>query len=176
LVVCARDSPNRDECLKESAQKFLQSFPSGIESLNIPAVDPFVVQNEHFEYNQYAIKGFLNIKQAKTYGISQAKIDSVRSRATDDKLDLEIDVIFPSLFMEGNYKAEGRINEIQLSSKGYFNISFTDVTTTWKMSGNLAAINGDEYMKIENFDMAPKVGNMKIYATGLFPDPQISEL
>lgn len=43
------------------------------------------------------------------------------------------------------------------------------------MKGSLVDVNGEKYMKIVSFGLVPKVGAMKLYAQGLFPDPQLSK-
>ena len=42
------------------------------------------------------------------------------------------------------------------------------------MSGAIAERSGEKYMKINKFDMTPTVGDMKVFATGLLPDPVLS--
>lgn len=36
--------------------------------------------------------------------------------------------------------------------------------------------DGEIYLRVVEFDMKPIIGKMKIYATGLLPDPELSEL
>lgn len=35
--------------------------------------------------------------------------------------------------------------------------------------------DGEKYLRIEHYDVFPQVGDMKIYASGIFPDPELSE-
>lgn len=37
------------------------------------------------------------------------------------------------------------------------------------------SINGEDYIKIKGFDTKPKIQNFKLYATGLFPDPDLNQ-
>lgn len=139
--------------------------------------------------------GSLHIKSANTFGLSRAQIQNVRAAADDDSFAMEVDVQFPKLITEGKYKGEGRFNAIKVVSKGYFNVTtsmlrfenflsiwfikfnniLANVTTTWKISGRSIQRNGETYVLIDKFDMSPEVGDMKIYATGLFPDPGLSK-
>lgn len=43
------------------------------------------------------------------------------------------------------------------------------------MSGVIETRAGEDYMIIKSFDMRPKIKNMKVYATGLFPDPDVNQ-
>ena len=89
-------------------------------------MDPFTLPLAHFEYTRNPqIRGFLNVKNSKTYGISQGKINAVRSIIDDKNLDIAIDVSFPKIFMQGLYKGEANFNEIKLSSKGSYNVTMS---------------------------------------------------
>lgn len=143
--------------------------------MNFPAFDPYISENIKAEYKSDDIYGSVFIKQPKTYGISRAQIKEVHSEVTEDEMDLEVKILFPRIFMEGNYKGEGRFNGIHINSKGYYNVTMSDIDITWKMSGALEENNGEKYMRIKSFGMAPKIGDLKVYASGLMPDPALSK-
>lgn len=43
------------------------------------------------------------------------------------------------------------------------------------MTGVIETVDGEEYMMIKSFDMLPTIQNLKVYATGLFPDPDVNQ-
>lgn len=43
------------------------------------------------------------------------------------------------------------------------------------MEGDIITVNGIEYFNQTKFDFTPKFGNLKVFATGIFPDPELSE-
>ncbi|XP_053672475.1 uncharacterized protein LOC128722819 [Anopheles nili] len=176
MAICHRNSPDLGSCIKNTIQRMLPEMHTGIESLDFPTMDPYVAKSTYIDYKRNQMSASLHVKNAKTFGISKAQILDVRATATDKSLNLAVDVRFPEIVMEGYFKGEGRFNSIKLASKGYFNNTMTDVTTTWMMSGNVKERNGEEYLEIEDFDMSPEVANMKIYATGLFPDPELNQI
>lgn len=53
--------------------------------------------------------------------------------------------------------------------------SSDDVTATWKIEGATEERDGETYMRIKHFRVSPKVGDMKIYASGLIPDEGLSK-
>ncbi|XP_058818965.1 putative beta-carotene-binding protein [Topomyia yanbarensis] len=176
MRICNRDDPELGQCIKESLQRLLPELHTGIPSIDFPAIDPFSRDSSYFEYNNQQMHGSIHIKNAKTFGMSKAQIRNVRAFADDDSFRMEVDVSFPKLITEGKFKGEGRFNSIKVASKGYFNVTTTDVSTTWKISGRTVDRNGEQYMLIDKFDMSPEVGDMKIYATGLFPDPGLNQV
>lgn len=42
------------------------------------------------------------------------------------------------------------------------------------MAGRFEERNGEKYLRVYDFSAHPIVGDMKIYATGIFPDPELS--
>lgn len=145
--------------------------------LGFKAMDPYSDERISLQFKQVAgFDGSLEVKNFRFYGLARAQVRGVKSQFKGNSMELEIDMFFPRLFTEGSYKSEASMRSgLKFASKGDYNISMTEVATVWKMKGNLVKVNGEEYMKITNFDMVPTVGDMKIAASGIFPDPDMSK-
>lgn len=141
------------------------------------AMDPYSDERISMQFKQVAgFDGSIEVKNFRFYGLARAQVRDVKSQFKGNSMELEIDMLFPRLFTEGSYKSEASMRSgLKFSSKGDYNISMTDVAAVWKMKGNLVKVNGEEYMKITNFDMVPTVGDMKIAASGIFPNPDMSK-
>lgn len=50
----------------------------GHSDLNIPPIDPLVLNKTHFEYNKGPMHGILNVKTAIIYGLTRTQIKDVR--------------------------------------------------------------------------------------------------
>lgn len=125
MVICSRDDPKRDECIKNSIQKFLPSLHKGIPQLDFESLDPYVIDNTVFNFKSDQYSGTLSVKSGKSYGLSRATIKDVRSEITDDTMKLDVDIFIPRIFIEGNYKGNGQLNTLRLESKGLFNVSMS---------------------------------------------------
>lgn len=44
-----------------------------------------------------------------------------------------------------------------------------------KTEGDIINVDGKEYVKLTRFDFSPQFGDLKVFATGLFPDPELSK-
>lgn len=53
--------------------------------------------------------------------------------------------------------------------------STADVTLTTQTDGIFIEEDGIRHLKITNISVDPTIGDMKTYATGLFPDPEMSK-
>lgn len=145
--------------------------------IGFKAMDPYSDERISMQFKQVAgFDGSLEVKNFRFYGLARAQVRGVKSQFKSNSMELEVDMFFPRLFTEGSYKSEAAMRSgLKFSSKGDYNISMTEVATVWKIKGNLFNVNGDDYMKITNFDMVPTVGDMKIAASGIFPDPDMSK-
>lgn len=125
MTICPRYSSDRDECIRKSIQEIIPIFKDGYPELDIAPFDPLFVKKAYFEYKQNQLLATLNIKNAKVIGMSGAEVKEVRSNLTETTLDLDLDVRFPKVYMEGNYKGSGRFNEYNVKSKGFFNVTYS---------------------------------------------------
>lgn len=140
-------------------------------------MDPYIVRKATFEYRHMNFYGNLQVKNGTAHGLSRSQVKLVRSEVNDTDLQLEIDAYFPKLIMSGMYKGEGQFNSFLVRSKGLFNVTQRDIYVTMFMKGKLMSRNNEDYMEIYEFDFQqPVIGNMKIYATGLHPDPVINQV
>lgn len=176
MRICSRNDPELGRCIKDSMQQLLPELTNGIPSIDFPAIDPFTQDSSYYEFKNEQMFGSMHIKNSKVYGMSRAQIKDVRAKADDNAFRMEVDLFIPKIISEGKYKGEGRYNVIKVVSKGFFNVTTIDVSVTWKIAGRTIQRNGEEYLMIDKFSMSPEVGDMKVYATGLFPDPGMNQV
>lgn len=64
--------------------------------------------------------------------------------------------------------------EISLCAKLIF-ILLADINLVSRTEGDIITVDGKEYLKLTRFDVSPQFGDLKVFATGLFPDPELSK-
>jgi len=176
-ITCQIDSPDRDECIKEAIQDMLPKLTNGLESLRIPPIDPYVVESQSMTVRRgdsFSASG--TIRKVNIYGASKAKILDVKTKITKDRISTVMKAYVPSSIVEGFYRGEGRFNGLKVKSKGYFNVTATDVNLTSKTEGKIITVNGKEYVNLTRFDVTPRFGDLKVFATGIFPDPELNRV
>lgn len=111
-------------------------------------------------------------------------------------MSIEIDSYYPRILIEGVYKGEGSFNDYKLNARGYFNVTFSmislefflyvftvnylffyfqeRVSTTVKMNGLFETDNNEQYLHITDFDVLLTMDDMKVFATGIFPEAELS--
>lgn len=145
-------------------------------SLEIPPLDPMVMENVNLNYSVLAnLLGNLNIQQVRSYGLSEGEVRDVRLNLTATSMELEADVFFPKGFIEGKYQGSGRIGLMRLKSAGPFNVTMKNTLVTWRLIGQLEKINGEDYMKIVDFTMNPKIEYMRLDMEGIFTNRRLTK-
>lgn len=176
LKVCRLNQSDRDECIKNSIQEFLPSLRQKIPNFDFPPVDPFSYESVTFNVNNFnQITGSSTLRNVKTYGMSRAKVRSVKSDFTNG-MTIHAEVFFPKVFATGTYTSNITFNNFNIQSKGQYNVTMRDVTGKWSIKGKLETVNGEDYMKVYQFNILPEAKDMKISVSGIFPDENLSKL
>jgi len=178
VISCQIDNAERDECMKAAITHILPKLHSGLQALNIPPLDPLVHNNTVINFQRGQILQATGlVKTARVYGLSRAQIKRLKSKISKENVEVEIEAYVPRVFLEGTYKGEGRFNLLKMSAKGHFNISASDITVITKVAGTFEERDGEQYLRVKKFDMAPSsIGNMKVHFTGLFPDEELTRV
>ncbi|XP_055382002.1 uncharacterized protein LOC129612437 [Condylostylus longicornis] len=174
IPTCKQNDPDLSGCIKAAINQQLPILHKGSKILNIPPLDPLKIPDGRYQYTSGPVGGTLIIKNVNVYGISKSSVKKVDTHVLDNGLTSTMLVYFPRLYIEGNYKADVKINELKMRPKGYFNLTLSEVSVTTKTSGDFELINGNKHLVLKNFDVEPEIGDLKVFATGLFPDPAIN--
>lgn len=85
------------------------------------------------------------------------------------------DVYTPKISVQGQYKAEFKFNEIKLQPKGNFSVQMFGASSRNVMEGEFVKNNTEKYLKLKAMNvLAPRIEDMKIRVSGIFPDPRLS--
>ncbi|XP_014238907.1 uncharacterized protein LOC106660454 [Trichogramma pretiosum] len=164
VKTCKRDSADYTSCLRLAIQESWLTFVKGIPEIGLPVLDPMVVDYMENQYDFGDVNGRFALRDVKTYGMAKINFLAVRPKYDGDKMDMDIDVAIPKIYIDGYYKADGAIGNFKVGGKGYFNISMEGIRTTWSLKGR---VENDRWV-IEHFYMSPQVESMKVYFDDLF--------
>lgn len=166
---CDNSGPDFGDCAKQNLQTAVLNFSAGVPELDIPPFDPIFVPVVLLDYKRENAEGKMIIRNTKVYGLKDGEILDFRANLSDpSNLLIEVDFRLPSVFVEGQYKAQGKIVYFPVGGKGVYNISLSEVTGTWEVQGELVTIAGDQYLQVRHVNILPEVGDMKIYASNFF--------
>ncbi|XP_023245284.1 protein takeout-like [Copidosoma floridanum] len=163
--ICKRDTPDYSSCLRLAIQETWMPIIKGIPELGLPVMDPYYIDFMEHEYESGDIAGRLVLRNTTTYGLAKTRFLAVRPSFTGDRVNLEVDIEIPKVFIDGFYKAEGAIGPYKIGGKGYFNVSMEGISATWGIEGR---VNEYDRLVVEHFHVFPEVESMKVYFTDLF--------
>lgn len=145
VMTCDQDDPALNDCIKKAIQDMLPKLfvcvwwnvikfflkrneiilQKGSKALNIPPIDPFVIEKSHVSYDNGVVQGQVALNSIKVYGLSRAEIKKVNTTITDTGLRSEMNVFIPRVFIEGSFKGSVKLNNLRMNPKGIFNISMS---------------------------------------------------
>ncbi|KAH8274028.1 hypothetical protein KR044_008589 [Drosophila immigrans] len=176
IPTCSQNDNNINECIKQGFQELTPRLKNGISDLNIPSMDPFQLGKSSYNYNSGILQGRIAMRNVQIHGLSEGIVDKVDYRQKDKRVRLDLLSHVPQMLAEGNYKADIKLNDMKLTPKGTFNITLTDVSMKTRALGELYERDGHSYVRLTKLETEPKVGNMRIYANGLVPDPALNDV
>uniref|UniRef100_A0A034WI37 Circadian clock-controlled protein n=1 Tax=Bactrocera dorsalis TaxID=27457 RepID=A0A034WI37_BACDO len=174
IPTCEQSDININECIKRAFQKITPRLKDGIKELNIPPMDPFIIERNNIELRSGFATGRVQVRNVRIFGISDSVVQSVDHRMDGDKVSMGLVTQVPRLYLEGNYKADMMINEVKMTPKGYFNVTMTDLVLSSQSEGELYERDGHTYLRLTKFNFEPEIGDMQIYASNLVPDPALN--
>lgn len=127
MIICRRNLPSqeRNECIKESIKRYLPTMKEGYPPLGIESFDPYFLPKNRLEFREGELYAKMIMKDTTVAGISKTHIVNVRSKINSQKLYIELDVRFPKIFIEADYKGRGGYNEFKVNSAGHAKISLS---------------------------------------------------
>ncbi|EDV94050.1 uncharacterized protein LOC6570070 [Drosophila grimshawi] len=176
IPTCRQEDANINECIKQGFQQLTPRLKNGISDLNIPPMDPFLLGKSSYNYNSGVLQGRIAMRNVVVHGLSEGIIDKVDYRLKNNHVRLEMLSHIPQMLAEGAYKADIKLNDMKITPKGTFNITLTNVSMKSRSSGELYERDGHTYLRLAKLEAEPKVGDMRIYANGLVPDPALNDV
>ncbi|XP_045781034.1 circadian clock-controlled protein daywake-like [Maniola jurtina] len=177
MKVCARNSPDVNDCLIDAVQYGISVMANGIKDLEVPPVDPYVQKKLLLEYKNNQVQVKMNNRDIHVIGLKSSTVRDARLRADEDSFHLEVDMYTPAVSMTGKYEGGGSYNALNITARGTYQADMTDLVYTWKLDGKPETINNDVYVRIKSFYMRPDVSSMKVHLTNDAPESkELTEL
>ncbi|XP_017489892.1 PREDICTED: uncharacterized protein LOC108378105 [Rhagoletis zephyria] len=174
IPTCEQGDVNINECIKRAFQQLTPRLKDGIKELNIPQMDPFIIERNNIEVGGGFAQGRVQVRNVRVFGISEGIVQKVDFRLDGNNVHMGLVSQMPHLYIEGNYKADLMINEVKMTPKGYFNVTMSDLLLSSQSEGELYERDGHTYLRLTKFNFEPEIGDMHIYASNLVPDPALN--
>lgn len=178
MKVCNFNDPQLDACLKDSIQKFLPHLRGDNNSSDLPIIDPFSSDRLSFNYDQgIVVTGGFILKNVKTSGLSNAQVRNIKTNFADEgDIKFQGSLFVPELLQTAHYKSDNVITGIKIKAKGEYSATLFNVGLNWSFDAKLIDKDGQQYMKIEKFDVVTTMENAKMSVNGIFENDTMSKI
>lgn len=148
IHICGRRNPHIETCLEESVMALTEKLRIGIPELEIPPMDPFMIDSLELA-NAPSFKAYAN--NATISGLSVFKINHLEYDINN--LRTHFDVTFKELQMNGSYVADARIL-INFKGTGKVYIDTRNLNTKVTAQFKTVMRHGVKYVYVESITTA----------------------
>nr|CAD7395336.1 unnamed protein product [Timema poppensis] len=162
LALCARRDPQFNKCMVERIREIVPDLLAGDPELDLPALNPVHIAELSIDTDiTEDVRSRMFFKDINIYNTDSVQIKNVRSNINDNKLELEVDIQFPKLFLDGEYRSDVRFRGLPFINKGSFNLTLGDVSMTMKLTGKPFIKEDESYIQLQHFTMSPKIESLE---------------
>ncbi|KAK3925850.1 Circadian clock-controlled protein daywake [Frankliniella fusca] len=176
-TACARNAPDLNECIRRNMQFVVPLFAKGEKLFDMEPIEPIAVSDVRVHLRREPFDFHAVARNSKVHGASGVKVRAASAALTDNSLDMSLDITIPTMFIEGEFKIEGKIGSFPFAGRGPWNVTITDLEANWHLIGETVDKQGEKYMQIKRFIPTYRVGGMKANAENLVEGaPELTNL
>ncbi|XP_075149771.1 uncharacterized protein LOC142223806 isoform X2 [Haematobia irritans] len=173
VPTCPEDD-NINECIQDALNFIIRSTRNGFPELNIRPIDPLMVSKLNVHFSNNLIRGKASVRNVTVTGLSQSAVRKIHYQRNAKDIKVHLHYQGPIIQIAGQYKADVTLNNAKFLARGQFNISMIDFDAKSEHIGVLYERDGHLFLKWTKIHVEPTLGDMKIYATGLVPEPALN--
>ncbi|XP_055374502.1 circadian clock-controlled protein daywake-like [Condylostylus longicornis] len=143
---CNKSDPYINVCIRNSFNHLKNYLPNGISELNVPPLEPLIIDELVMENNAGAIRVKAKFSSIIAKGASNYVVKEVRSDITKLRFDLSLGLPLVEVF--GKYDVNGNVLLLPVRSNGNFWAEFGNVTTVARVYGVEKIKNGIKVLHI----------------------------
>ncbi|KAH1024379.1 hypothetical protein HUJ05_003870 [Dendroctonus ponderosae] len=155
IKVCNKNDPEISKCIINSVEQLRSRLKTGIAELNVPPIEPLLLDEIQLRSGPNQAKINANITNAKVWGPSGFEI-----------IDLKVSI--PSIYFEGDYDIDMSVLILKYKGKGPITGNFTNYKFDCIMKGDLVTLNGQQHLQFRKFNLTLYIGHSAIHLGNLF--------
>lgn len=181
-TLCKLSDPRLSQCLTSLMKDILKYSKTGIPELNIPALEPFIIQEidlKIFQGLSSQLFGGTFQKSNKTKAFARnlvihhsSEFDIHELKVDIKKHEFYIDLSFPKLQIEGEYDVNLIMFNMPIKSTGPVFINATDITVKATLNGKTIKRKNESLLLFDNIDIKVNFKDYSIMIENLFKKDQ----
>lgn len=118
LEPCSKSDPRLESCLARTANTLVEHFRQGLPQLGYPEVEPIILDELHIALGGGPNGYRAQFKNITARGVSSLRITGLRTRITDDEVQLQLAFSIPRIRAAAKYRSSGTLILVQASGAG----------------------------------------------------------
>ncbi|XP_012219385.1 protein takeout [Linepithema humile] len=162
LEPCSRNDQRLEACLARTANVLVERFRQGLPQLGYPEVEPIILDELHIALgggpNGYRAQ-FRNITAR---GVSSLRITGLRTRLSDDEVQLQLAFSIPKIRAGARYRSTGTLILVQASGAGDYWGEYEGVKAKVFIRAKPFLVEGRRYLRLQQLKMDFSVQSIKM--------------
>ncbi|CAG9864316.1 unnamed protein product [Phyllotreta striolata] len=148
IIPCPRSHENINKCLANTFNHLRPYLKTGIEEIDVPSIDPLVIDNMVMENGRGPIKIKALFFNITADGASDYTVTGINADLS--KYVIELKLHLPKVEATGKYDVDGNVLLFPIKSKGDFWAVFNDVNGAGRIYGKeFSDEKGVKFMAVE---------------------------
>ncbi|XP_074104679.1 juvenile hormone binding protein 2 isoform X1 [Cotesia typhae] len=162
LEPCSRSDPDLEACLARSANALSEHFRHGLPQLGYPEVEPIVLDEVHISLGGGPDGYKAQFRDVAARGVSALRVTGLRTRITDDEVQLQLALHIPKIRANAKYRSSGKLILVQASGAGDYWGEYDGVKAKVFIRAKPFSVQGHKYLRLQQLKMDFSVENIKM--------------
>ncbi|XP_029677512.1 protein takeout [Formica exsecta] len=162
LETCSRHDPKLEACLAKTANILVEHFRQGLPQLGYPEVEPIILDELHIALGGGPDGYRAQFKNISARGVSTLRINALRTRLSDDEVQLQLALSIPKIRAAARYRSSGTLILVQASGAGDYWGEYEGVKAKVFIRAKPFLVEGRRYLRLQQLKMDFSVQNIKM--------------
>lgn len=112
--------------MRKGLQYVIGKFKTGIPEINVPVMDPFMLERANFHLANNLLNGKIALRNLHIEGLGGTKLQEIDYQNKDNTLQAKGKATLPYLRLQGKHRANADTGNSKISSKGDFDLTLSN--------------------------------------------------
>ncbi|XP_003699595.1 juvenile hormone binding protein 2 [Megachile rotundata] len=162
LEPCSRRDHDVESCLARSVNVLTEHFRHGLPQLGYPEVEPIILDELHISVGGGPEGYRAQFKNITAKGVSTLRVTGLRTRISDDEVQLQLALSIPKIRAAAKYRSSGTLLLVKASGAGDYWGEYEGVKAKVFIRARPFSYQGRYYLRLQQLKMDFSVQNIKM--------------
>lgn len=162
LEPCSRHDPKLEGCLAKTANTLVEHFRQGLPVLGYPEVEPIILDELHIALGGGPDGYRAQFRNITARGVSSLRINGLRTRLSDDEVQLQLAFQIPKIRAAAKYRSSGTLILVKASGAGEYWGEYEGVRAKVFIRAKPFLVDGHRYLRLQQLKLDFSVQDIKM--------------